>query len=211
MFRAGIAPQQIVSTLHAEGVQIKAKDVYNAYMEIRASNLGSRTPIEAMIDELQSSNFTFSYKQDSENRLTHVFFAHPQSLKLLKENPDILLLDCTYKTTRFKLPLLNIVGCTSMHSTFFVAFCYMKQETEEDYMWVLGQLKNILQQSGFSSPGVIVTDREIALMNAIRHCFPTTRGLLYAWHIKQCVKAKVSKAFDDEEQEQKRKEEFIAA
>ena len=67
-----------------------------------------------------------------------------------------------------------------MHSTFFVAFCYMKQETEEDYMWALGQLKNILQQSGFSSPGVMVTDREIALMNAIRHCFPTTRGLLCA-------------------------------
>jgi len=45
-----------------------------------------------------------------------------------------------------------------MYSTFFIAFYYMKQETEEDYMWALGQLKNILQQSGFSSPGVMVTD-----------------------------------------------------
>ena len=211
MSKAGIPPRQIVSTLRSEGVQIKAKDVYNARMQIRAANLGARSPIEAMVDELKVSNYTFSYKQDSEARITHIFFAHPQSLKLLKNYPDVLLLDCTYKTTRFKLPLLNIVGCTCTHDTFYVAFCYMKQETEEDYIWALEQLKDILQQPDYTNPTVIVTDRELALMNAIRVCFPATRGLLCIWHVDQCVKAKANKQFEESEDEQKKKDEFIQA
>ncbi|CAL8176177.1 unnamed protein product [Prunus armeniaca] len=34
---------------------------------------------------------------------------------------------------------------------------------------------------------VIVTDREIALMNAIRNVFPSVRHLLCRWHINRCV------------------------
>ena len=62
MSKAGIPPRQIVSTLRSEGVQIKAKDVYNARMQIRAANLGARSPIEAIVDELKVSNYIFSYK-----------------------------------------------------------------------------------------------------------------------------------------------------
>ena len=48
-------------------------------------------------------------------------------------------------------------------------------------------------------------------MNAIRVCFPATRGLLCIWHVDQCVKAKANKQFEESKDEQKKKDEFIQA
>ena len=34
-------------------------------------------------------------------------------------------MDCTYKTNRFHMPLLDILDSTGLHRTFFAAFCKM--------------------------------------------------------------------------------------
>ncbi|KAI8573105.1 hypothetical protein RHMOL_Rhmol01G0252400 [Rhododendron molle] len=46
-------------------------------------------------------------------------------------------------------------------------------------------------------PNVIVTDRELALMNAIRSVFPDATNLLCRFHIGKNVLAKCRKMFDD--------------
>jgi len=76
----------------------------------------------------------------------------------------VLQLDCTYKTNRFKMPLLNIIGVTNLDTIFTVAFCFMKSETQIDYEWALNQLRYIY---GDNYPRVMLTDRELALTNAI--------------------------------------------
>jgi hypothetical protein len=209
MTSGGSAPHQIVTTLREKGVLIKAKDVYNARMQIRATNLGSRTPTEAMIQELQRSSFIHTYKLDSEDRITHIFFPHPHSLQLIQKYPYILLLDCTYKTNHYKLPLLNIVGVSNVGTTFNVALCFIKQEAEGDFLWALEQLKNLVMRSENSFSKVMVTDRDLALISAIRVVFPSTYSILCIWHIDQCVKAKTRKTFNQEED--KEKEKFLKA
>jgi len=47
---------------------------------------------------------------DEDNRVKAVLFAHPRSLKYLKYYSDVLILDCTYKTNKYNMPLLDIVG-----------------------------------------------------------------------------------------------------
>jgi len=41
-------------------------------------------------------------------KLEILFFVYPDSIILYKEYPNILLIDYTYKTNRFRIPLLNI-------------------------------------------------------------------------------------------------------
>ena len=43
------------------------------------------------------------------------------------------------------------------------------------------------------SPTVIVSDRELALMNAIAHIFPDAVNLLCSWHINKNIVAKCTK------------------
>jgi hypothetical protein len=67
-------------------------------------------------------------------RLTHLFLAHKKSLTLLAEFSELVRMDCTYKTNRCRMPLLNIVGTTQLNTTFLTSGCFLKGEKEEDYL-----------------------------------------------------------------------------
>ncbi|XP_028061474.1 PKS-NRPS hybrid synthetase CHGG_01239-like [Camellia sinensis] len=130
--------------------------------------------------------------------VTDLFWAQPVSLDLLRSFPKVLIIDCTYKTNRYRLPLLEIVGVTSTDMSFFVAFAYLQFERIDNYVWVLTTLRSLLD--GISIPEVIVTDRELALMNAIDRVFSTSRHLLCRWHISRNVLAKCKKMFKSKEE-----------
>ncbi|KAH1082244.1 hypothetical protein J1N35_022005 [Gossypium stocksii] len=84
--------------------------------------------------------------------------------------------------------LIQIVGVTSTNKTFSIAFAFIINENEENYNWTLTCLKLTLEECMY--PRVIVTDRELALMNACqqsrivlkhRHnlpCFRLLRGFV---------------------------------
>jgi hypothetical protein len=118
-----------------------------------------------------------------------LFFAGHQSFALVKLYPEILLLDCTYKTNDFGLPFLVVVGVTGMYTSFYASFCFLKSEKEEEFVWALEQLADVLD----ISPGVLLTDRDLALMNTLRQVFPHSKNFLCQWHIKKCVQARCTK------------------
>ncbi|KAH7855215.1 hypothetical protein Vadar_022474 [Vaccinium darrowii] len=107
----------------------------------------------------------------------------------------VLLMDCTYKTNRYRFPLFQIVGVTSTEMMFSVAFAFMDGEKEDNYMWVMDKLKGMMDPD--SLPEVVVTDRELALMNAIARVFPKATHLLCRWHIEKNVFDKCRRKFDD--------------
>jgi hypothetical protein len=98
------------------------------------------------------------------------------------------LMDATYNTNRYKLPLLEIVGVTPANMTFCIAFVYMHKEKKPNNTWVLDYLKSLMD--GCMLPRVIITDRELALMNAYNIVFPNAKGLLCRWHINNCIMKK---------------------
>ena len=106
-------------------------------------------------------------------------------------------MDCTYKTNRYRYPLLEIVGVTSTELTFPVVFVFMNHEYEDNYTWAMERLKNVMGSNIF--PEVIVTDRELALMNTIHKLFPTMTTLLCRWHISKNMFAKCKTFFDRNE------------
>ena len=106
-------------------------------------------------------------------------------------------MDCTYKTNRYRMPLLEIVGVTSTDMTFYVCFAYLQVECKENYAWALGVLRSIIGDGIL--PDVIVTDRELSLMKAISIVFPGATHLLCKWHINRNVLARCKKLFEMKE------------
>ena len=139
MTKANISPKQIAISLWlADPNQIfTMQDIYNIRKTIWIEQLAGKTPIEAMLHELWKSNYVHEYQLDQQYHITHLFFAHPTSIELLKRYPDVVLMDCTYKTNRFHLPLLDIIGSTGLNNTFYIGFIFISGETEEDYSWAL--------------------------------------------------------------------------
>lgn len=99
-----------------------------------------------------------------------------RSIDLFSKYHDILLLDYTYRTNYYKMSLLNIVGCTSMNTTIQLALVFLYSETENDYIWVLIGLREMLEKGPF--PAVIATDQERALILATQVMFPIIRVIL---------------------------------
>jgi hypothetical protein len=128
-------------------------------------------------------------------KLERLFFAHPDAVKLWKQHPDIILMDCTYKTNRFRMPLLNICAVTGNKKTIQIALCFLSGEKEISYEWALKCLRELMEELGIDCPICIVTDRETALMKALDYIFPESNHLLCTWHVNMNVLANCRKHF----------------
>ena len=110
------------------------EDIYNEKARLRRQRLNFRTPILALMEELsRHEDWHTEFLEDGVHRLSHLFFSHTESLQLLALNPEVLIMDCTYKTNRFNMPLLNIIGITSLGKNFWVAFYFLRNEKEGDF------------------------------------------------------------------------------
>lgn len=107
-------------------------------------------------------------------------------------------MDCTYKTNRYKLPLLVITGVTALNISFYIAFAFLLNETTKDYVWVLEQLRAVYQRLDLPDPVVNITDRDFGLILASHRVFPNTRHTLCTWHVDKNVTANCKGAFATE-------------
>lgn len=196
---AGVEPKAQLTFLRNEypGLSIVSRSLYNDKQEARSCFLNGRTPIQALFDELADKNFLIQYQRDAQGRLTHFLFAHPKSVELAVEFHKVLILDCTYKTNRYNMPLLNCSGLTPSHRTFLCCGVFLRREEQADYVWVLRALKDLL--GGSYNPVVLVTDNEKALLNAEQVVFPDANRILCRWHINKNITKNCKKWFHDEQ------------
>jgi hypothetical protein len=196
MSQAGARPAHILAALQSDDPHtlVTATDIRSERKKIREEHLNGRSPIETLLDDLSTSSWVFSVKKDADNRIQNLFFAHRKQIELLLSNPDVLLMDCTYRTNKYKLPLLHILGCTNLQTFFSAGFCFIRNETELDYRWAVS---NFLQKTGAPEPNVVITDHEIALKQALSSLLPGVPQLLCVWHINKNVLTKVQHTWRD--------------
>jgi MULE transposase domain len=116
-------------------------------------------------------------------------FFHNESLQLLHLFPRSYVLDSTYRTNRFNLPLLDIVGFTATNRSFVIGQAFLTHEEEEDYIWVLRWIKDLYAEHDLPTPGPITTDKAGGIHNACSIVWPEVPHLLCRWHINKDVKA----------------------
>ncbi|XP_044718760.1 MULE transposase domain-containing protein [Hirsutella rhossiliensis] len=198
LYNCGLRPFLIAS--HLRGLShedpdlagITGQHVRNAIASYRLQELTGRTPIQFLYDQLNTSDFFFRDTRDQEGRLTGLFISPRSGIELWRQYANILLLDCTYKTNRFNMPLLNVCGSTAERKTFSVASIFLNGEAEPQYRWALQCLLELAAEEGIPMPRVIVTDRDLALMNALVSCpeLEHVIHLLCRWHVNKNVLTK---------------------
>ena len=154
---------------------------------------GNRTYIKQLLTLINDESYvSWSRIRHDSDIMRDINWAHPDSVKLLNLFPIVLIMDITYKTNKYRLSMLEIVGMTSTECTFEVAFAYIESERKEKIYWVLEKLKGMFIKEGLF-PQVILTDRDLALMNAIENVFLNSVNLLCQFHIDKNVGAKCKK------------------
>jgi len=163
LFAAGVTPAQILTLIRSEpsGEHIIARDVYNLKRQHRIEQLDGRTPMEALLSSLIKLDVPNTHCVDVSGCLTRLAFTSTKAVQLIRCFGTVLTMDCTYKTNRFKMPLLHIVNFAYTGATFTSAIAFRSAETIEDYEWALNTYKGFM---GNYLPFAIVTDRKLALM-----------------------------------------------
>ena len=197
---SGLAPKEIQTLVRQNGSLATRQDVYNRIAEVRRDACEGKSPIHAFANQLEEEGFWSRIQFAPDGHVTAVFFAHPESLVYLQAYPEVLLIDCTYKTNKHGMPLLDMIGVDAAQRSFCIAFAFLSGETEKDYTWALERLKTLYEQHGGIYPSVILTDRCLAAINAAAAIFPSTSTLICIWHANKAVLARCQPAFPKAEE-----------
>ncbi len=132
--RAHILPIKTLVCLHHlnPGKFFTIRDLQNQRRKLRRQDLAYLTPIQHLLQELQTSDLWFtSYQLNGYEQMTHLFFAFETSLDLLEMYLDVLFVDCTYKTNKYNIPLCILSRITACNKSFYIGFAFLWHEHKD--------------------------------------------------------------------------------
>ena len=131
---AGLALKEIQTLVQQSSSLATRQDIYNRIADVRRDSRQGQSPIHALANQLEQEGFWSRVQYGPDSHVMAVLFAHPDSLTYLRAYPEILLLDCTYKTNKYRMPLLDMISVDATGRSFCIAFAFLSGETEGDYL-----------------------------------------------------------------------------
>ncbi|RZC02629.1 Protein FAR1-RELATED SEQUENCE 6, partial [Glycine soja] len=179
MTKSMVKPKNILLTLkeHNDNSCTTIKQTYNARSAYRSSIRGADTEIQHLMKLLERDQYIHWHRLKDEVVVRDLFWCHPDAVKLCNACHLVFFIDSTYKTNRYRLPLLDFVGVTPTTMTFSAGFAYLEAERVNNIVWALERFRDLFLRND-RLPLVIVTDRDLALMNAVKTVFPESTNLL---------------------------------
>jgi len=87
------------------------RDLYNYNASFRRNIRQGQSLTEALIQRLQNTGAKHLILKDlATRRLQGIFIMCLESVSYLRQHFDVLIVDNTYRTNRFNLPLMDIIG-----------------------------------------------------------------------------------------------------
>jgi hypothetical protein len=142
MASLGMKPKAVAVMLSDKADRfVTNRTIYNATAAHQRAKRKGESALKYLIRCLKDSNWLHEEAYDEDGDLLYLWFAHPGSLALARRFHHVVLMDCTYKTNVNRYPLLHVVGQAATNETFSIGFCFMQNENEVAYSWVLNKLR----------------------------------------------------------------------
>ena len=131
MTKLMVKPKNILLNLkeHNTNSCTTTKQVYNARYAYRSSIIGSNSEMQQLMKLLEQDQYIHWHRLKDEEIICDIFWSHRDAVKLTNVCNLIFLIDNTYKTNRYRLPLLDIVSVTPTGMTFFSCICLFRGRT----------------------------------------------------------------------------------
>ncbi|XP_058748401.1 protein FAR1-RELATED SEQUENCE 5-like [Vicia villosa] len=133
-------PRNILADLKRKRPQSisNIRQIYNEQYQRNMANKSLRFKMQQFLKFLDDNHYVLRYKVCENKVSVHdIFWAHSESIKLFNTFPSVHIIDSTYKTNKYRLPLLEVIGVTSMENAFSVGFAFLESEKENKVTWAL--------------------------------------------------------------------------
>ncbi|KAI5671726.1 hypothetical protein M9H77_12090 [Catharanthus roseus] len=112
-----------------------AQKIYNVNAEIKKNKMQGRNTVEEVLCLSAQRNYTVFYRNCEDSKvLSDIVVAHPTSIEMMRMWSYVLIMDTTYKTNKYNMPILEVVGMTPTGKNFTVATAVIQNEQG---MWKL--------------------------------------------------------------------------
>lgn len=175
MIEQGQCPRQImdaIATQYGGEYNVTYDEIYAEVRYYRKRKFGFLSRAHEAMRLLMKEECKYRYAVDQSNCITHMFFAHQESIALARTFPSVVLVGCADRKDRRDMPLVNILGINNYLEPFTIAVAFIADESESSFEWVLRQLHQLYD--AHELPKVIMTDRDRVLDNLIVDVFGTT-------------------------------------
>jgi len=159
MTKWNVKPRNILLTLkeHNGNSCTIIKQIYNARSSYRSLIRGDDTEMQHLMRFLEGDQYIHWHRLKDQDVVRDLFWCHPDAVKLCNACHLVFLIDSTYKTNRYRLPLLDFVGVTPTGMTFSAGFAYLEDERVNNLVWALEWFQDLFLRND-RLPVVIVTD-----------------------------------------------------
>ncbi|CAG8608103.1 7055_t:CDS:2, partial [Racocetra persica] len=173
LYDSGVPIPTIIRMLNEEyGRYVYNKDVYNSLSNKSRNRVKGLSQIAELLSSLHNKNDYLVTYSINNNKLHCLFFA-----------------------TQFELTKFN--GINSMGITFLIACGLFADETEVTFCWILCQLKQAIDDTAIHNIKPILTDKDLALLSAIRTEMSHVKHQLCTWHVEQNIVKNLSGKLKD--------------
>ena len=165
--------------------QSKARKVLFGYPSEDANNLVNM----AIHIQERVPGFTFDVTVNSDDKsLKTLLLITPRMYDQFQRHGDIMIVDTTFDTNRFRVSLLVIMGVDSEYKNTIFALALSDSEKEENMTYIL----QTFAEKMVKQPQVVFSDQALSLTNAIEVIFNQARHFLCSWHIQLNMKKHMS-------------------
>ena len=146
--------------------------------------------LKMLINHIQTNypNCLAKIMTNEKNQFQNFIFSSPNMRTLYQKFNDIVLLDSTYRTNKYRLPLFIIAGINENSKLFVIGFGLVLSEEAKNVKWILNELFTYLG----SSPHILCTDSCSTIETVAKEILPDTIHLVCAWHVSQNIKKHLS-------------------
>ena len=190
---SSVTPKNIMTNLKKKRQEsmTNIKQVYDEHHKFKKAKRGDLTEMQFLTSKLKENKYVYFIREKCESQtIQDIFWTHPTSVKLFNNFPTTLIMDSTYKTKFYKMPLFEIIGVTSTDMTYSIGFSFMTSEKADNFTWALQMLLKLLKPNSYM-PKVVVTDRDMTLMNVVANDLPDNSAILCYFHVGKNVRAKI--------------------
>nr|XP_027121956.1 protein FAR1-RELATED SEQUENCE 5-like [Coffea arabica] len=158
----------------------RRKDIFNGDAEGALGFLAAKKDADDM--------FFYKYHVDNEGRLARLFWADSKSRVDFSVFGDVLVFDTTYKTNKYRKPLVVLAGVNNhLNSTIF-GCALLSDERIETYEWVLSTFVEAMKGR---KPVAVMTDGDSAMRRAIKNLLPDACHRLCSWHLHRNARSNI--------------------
>ncbi|OVA12152.1 FAR1 DNA binding domain [Macleaya cordata] len=124
--------------------------------------------------------FFYAIQVDEEDRLSSVFWVDTRSRISYNCFSDVVAFDTTYQVNQYKMPFAPFTGVNHHKQSVLFGCALLADETESTFVWLF---KTWLEAMSGRLPGLIITDHDMTIKNAVARVFPESCHRYCKWHI----------------------------